>query len=102
MNQNDYTNALHHFEKSSTYNNEYGLLFFAIFNFTGLGLDKRDVKKALDYYNLAATEWQNRVAQYLLGMLYFDGDENIPEDYITAKKWLTLAADNGWIVLWLF
>ncbi|KAG2210067.1 hypothetical protein INT47_003503 [Mucor saturninus] len=97
MNQNDYTNALHHFEKASTYNNEYGLLFFAIFNFTGLGLEKRDVKKALIYYNLAATEWQNRVAKNLLGMLYFDGDENIPEDYITAKKWLTLAADNGWI-----
>lgn len=95
MNQNDYLNALRHFEKASTYNNEYGQLFFAIFNFSGLGLEKRDIKKALDYYTIVATEWRNMTAQCLLGMVYFEGDEQTQEDYTRAKKWLTLAADNG-------
>lgn len=49
----------------------------------------RDIKQAIYWYKIAA-ENGHWVAQLRLGTLYMNSDE-IPHDYIKAKKWLLLA-----------
>lgn len=97
INKNDLRKALYHFEKAHNYDNEYATIFVALFNFVGFGTDKRDPNKSLTLLKKAATEWNNRVAQYFMGAMYFEGDENFDQDHETAIKWITLSANNGWI-----
>lgn len=43
-----------------------------------------------------ALEWNNPVAQYLIGAMYLNGDKSITPHEKQALKWLSLAADNNW------
>ncbi|KAI7895982.1 uncharacterized protein EV154DRAFT_300500 [Mucor mucedo] len=97
MNKSDFKNALKHFEKSATYNNEYGLLFFGIFLLLGFGLSKRDPAKALDTFKKVAHLFSNRVAHYLIGILYYEGDKDVPQNIQSAYHWILNAAKLGWI-----
>lgn len=96
MNQCDYKNAVKHFEKSSTYCNEYGLVFLGIFHLMGFGLSKRDPQKALECFKKSADDFSNRVAQYLIGIIYFTGDTGVQQDSKSGYDWLLKAANNGW------
>lgn len=96
MNNGDHKNALKHFEKSSSYDNEYGMVFVAIFNLTGLGLEKRDPPKALTYLKKANLECQTVVAQYLIGIIYLQGDEGVEQNSDISSEFLLLAGINGW------
>ncbi|KAI9338030.1 hypothetical protein BD770DRAFT_448429 [Pilaira anomala] len=96
INKNNYRGALKYFEKASSYQNEYATLFLAILYFTGFGLNKRYPKKAITLFQKVASNWRNSIAQYLLGDIFFQGDEGVLPDPTTGLHWLTLAADNGW------
>ncbi|KAI7891991.1 uncharacterized protein EV154DRAFT_506552 [Mucor mucedo] len=96
MNNGNLTNALDQFEKASVYNNEYGLVFAAIFNLMGFGLAKSDARKAIGYFNRAASEYENNVAQYMMGMIYSEGEEGAEKNFKLTSTWLKKAANNGW------
>ncbi|KAG2210031.1 hypothetical protein INT47_003467 [Mucor saturninus] len=96
MNDEKYDEAFECFEKSSSYNNEYGLLFAGIFNFIAYGSVKRDPQKSLAYWSKASSLWNNCVAQYLLGCLYTSGDLHVDENFEEGFRWIKLAAKNGW------
>ncbi|KAG2210065.1 hypothetical protein INT47_003501 [Mucor saturninus] len=96
MNNGNLTNALDQFEKASVYNNEYGLVFAAIFNLMGFGLAKSDARKAIEYFNRAASEYENNVAQYMMGMIYSEGEEGAEKNFKLTSTWLRKAANNGW------
>lgn len=98
MKKQDHQSALNHFEKSAAYDNKYGLVFSAIFNL----ISKRDLKKSLVYL-IKATKRNNRVAQYLLGMMYASPKYgSISFNSKILIQWLTLAANNGWTDALLF
>lgn len=96
MNNGDLTNALHHFEKATVYDNEHGLIFAAIFNLMGFGMIGRNPIKAFNYFTRAALEYQNNIAQYMIGMIYSEGDDGVDKSFKLTLVWLTLAANNGW------
>ncbi|KAI7891992.1 uncharacterized protein EV154DRAFT_206422 [Mucor mucedo] len=96
MNNEKYDEALKCFEKASSYDNEYGLLFVGIFNFIAYGSVKRDPQKSLAYWTKASSLWNNCVAQYLLGCLYMSGDLHVDENVKEGFRWMKLAAKNGW------
>lgn len=96
INKNNYQTALKYFEKASNYHNEYASLFVAVFYFTGFGLLKRDSRKAFELLKKVASDWDNCVAQYLLGLMYVEGDEYVPKDEKTGIHWLLLSAKKGW------
>lgn len=97
LNKSNYRNALKYFQKSAIYDNEYATLFAAIIYFTGFGLTKRNPTKAMDLFKKVASNWSNRVAQYFVGTMYFEGDEGVPQDTESGFHWLSLAARNGWL-----
>lgn len=96
MNNKIYDEAVKCFEKSSSYDNEYGLLFAGIFYFITRGPVERDPRKSVTYWTKASSLWNNRVAQYLLGSLYSKGDKYIQQDFKKAVYWMTLASNQGW------
>ena len=51
------------------------------------------MEDAAEWYRLAA-EQGHRVAQFNLGVLYFNG-EGVPQDYMLAYMWFKFAAANG-------
>lgn len=61
-----------------------------------LGTSKRNPEKAFAYFRKAASLWQSPVAQYFIGMMYYEGDEGIVQNFDEAFQWLELAASNGW------
>ncbi|KAI9354473.1 hypothetical protein BD770DRAFT_412236 [Pilaira anomala] len=79
INKNDYRKALKHFEKGSSYDNEYVLLFSAIVHLIGFSSEECDLKKTMDLCKRVASDWKNPVTQYLIGCMYFEG-EGVPED----------------------
>ncbi|KAI9263959.1 hypothetical protein EDC94DRAFT_670413 [Helicostylum pulchrum] len=96
INKNNYKKALEYFEKSSRYENEYGSLFAAVFHFAGFGLTERNPSKALELFKVIASAWNNHVAQYLIGAMYFEGDRGVTMDEEAGARWSLLAANNGW------
>ncbi|KAI9263958.1 hypothetical protein EDC94DRAFT_606616 [Helicostylum pulchrum] len=95
-NKNNYKKALEYFEKSSRYDNEYGSLFAAVLHYAGFGLTERNPSRALELFKVIASTWNNRVAQYLIGMMYFKGDRGVTMDKEAGTRWFLLAANNGW------
>lgn len=53
----------------------------------------RDIAKALYWWQKAAEGGDSR-SQYLLGIMYFNGD-HLSRDYVTAYAWLSLAIAGG-------
>lgn len=96
INKNNYSEALKHFEKGSNYGNQYALLFSAVIYFIGSGLRKREPAKTMNLCKKVATEWNNPVAQYLVGSMYFEGDEGVPKDIKAGVHWISLAAESAW------
>lgn len=43
-----------------------------------------------------ASDWKNSVAQYLIGSMYFDGDDGVPKDETSGIHCILLSAENGW------
>lgn len=68
----------------------------AVFHFAGFGLTKRNPSKALRLFKVIALTWNNRIAQYLIGVMYFEGDIGVSMDQGVALQWFLLAANNGW------
>ena len=56
-------------------------------------LDKKDYRQAIDMFELAGY-WANKVAQYNVGVLYFNGIGDIPPDRIRGTAWLGIAAEQ--------
>lgn len=50
----------------------------------------------MSIYKKVAAEWNNPVAQYLIGSIYLEGDEEIPKDKKAGARWISLAAEKGW------
>ncbi|KAG2237301.1 hypothetical protein INT48_009034, partial [Thamnidium elegans] len=96
INKGNYQEAQKCFEKGSNYDNEYASLFNALHYYTGFGFAKRDPSKALNLFKKIALEWNNPVAQYLIGVTYAEGDQGVPQNRKYAIKWLSLAAENNW------
>ncbi|GAA5795884.1 hypothetical protein HPULCUR_001246 [Helicostylum pulchrum] len=96
INKNNYQGALYHFEKSSNYQNEYGMLFNAILQFTGFGSITRDPRKAMNIFKTIAYAYNNPVAMFFIGVMYLEGDEGVSSKGKAGIHWLTLAANEGW------
>ncbi|KAI9364659.1 hypothetical protein BD770DRAFT_406677 [Pilaira anomala] len=96
INKLNYHEALKHFEKGTSYDNEYAVLFSAIVHFLGSSNKQRDPVKAMNLCKRLASNWKNPVALFLLGSLYYDGDDGVPEDETSGVHWISLAAENGW------
>ncbi|KAI9355869.1 hypothetical protein BD770DRAFT_444534 [Pilaira anomala] len=96
INKNNYSSALKYFEKASNYKNEYALLFLSILNFTGFGLKKRNLAKAIELLKNVASNWNNPVAEYILADIYCEGDEGISPNFAYGIHWLKLSGDKGW------
>lgn len=65
----------------------------------GFGMVKRDTRKAFKFFKKAAIDWRNRVAQYMLGVMYCEGVEGAQDDENNAplgSKCLVLAVQSGW------
>ncbi|GAA5815561.1 hypothetical protein MFLAVUS_009073 [Mucor flavus] len=96
INRGNYQEAQKCFEKGSNYDNEYASLFNALHYYTGFGFAKRDPSKALNLFKKISLEWNNPIAQYLIGAMYLHGDQGITSHEKYASKWLSLAAENNW------
>ncbi|GAA5798514.1 hypothetical protein HPULCUR_003918 [Helicostylum pulchrum] len=96
INKGNYQEAQKYFEKGSNYDNEYASLFNALHYYTGFGFAKRDPSKAMNLFKKIALEWNNPVAQYLVGIMYTEGDQGICRHEKKGAKWLFLAAENNW------
>ncbi len=54
----------------------------------------RDSGEAIAWYRKAALQrWS--AAQYMLGLIYAVGQEDVPQDYVQAHLWFDLAAAQG-------
>lgn len=89
----DYKEAAHWYEKASAQGNAKAQLNLGILYDQGLGM-KKDIIKAAEYYRKAA-EHGIRDAQYNLGIIYFNGEGGIAQDYTESYAWLSLAAEQG-------
>lgn len=67
----------------------------ASFYYYGFNNNKRDTKKALNYYTKAIRTWENPLAQFMVGMMYIEG-EFLKKDEKNGTKWIILAANRGW------
>ncbi len=56
-------------------------------------LARKDYRQAIDMFELAGF-WANKVAQYNVGVLYFNGIGNIPPDRVRGTAWLGIAAEQ--------
>lgn len=56
-------------------------------------LAKKDYRQAIDMFELSGF-WANKVAQYNVGVLYFNGIGNIAPDRIRGTAWLGIAAEQ--------
>jgi TPR repeat protein len=70
----NYIKALKRFEAASSLNNEFVLVFAASIHFMGFKYVTRNLSKALDLYQKAVEKRDNPVAQYMLAMVYPDGN----------------------------
>jgi len=89
----DYVEAAHWYEKAAAQGNAKAQLNLGILYDQGLGM-KKDIMKAAEYYRQAA-ERGIRDAQYNLGIIYFNGEGGIAQDYQESYAWLSLAAEQG-------
>lgn len=85
-----------HFEQASYYNHEYAFLFMAIIHFSGFGLPKRDPQKAITLFKKVAVTWNNPVAQYMLGCMYTEGDQDVDTNIKYGLSWFRVAANQDW------
>lgn len=97
INKDNYKEALKYFEKGSNYDNEYASLFTAIIYLTGFDLPKRNPVKAMNLLKEISLQWKNPVAQYLIAVMYDDGDDGVTENAETGMEWFLLSAKNGWL-----
>lgn len=95
MNKFDYITALSHFEESAQTGNEYGQLFAGLLHAIGLGDTEQNRVKSFVYFQQAATQWNNPVAQYAMGMQYLTG-LGIQQNTQFGLNALTIAAESGW------
>lgn len=50
----------------------------------------------MNLFKKIALQWNNPVAQNLIGAMYMNGDQGITSHERYALKWLLLAAENSW------
>ena len=55
---------------------------------------KKDTKQGLLWLNKSAIQ-NNPIASYILGILYYHGDTNVPRDSVQAYYWMDKAAQTG-------
>jgi TPR repeat protein len=56
---------------------------------------KPDPERALEMFQVAATNFGDPEAQYRLARMYIDGVGGVAKDNMRAARWLSLAADKG-------
>jgi hypothetical protein len=56
---------------------------------------KPDPERALEMFQVAATDFGDPEAQYQLGRMYLEGAAGLIKDNIRAARWLALAAEKG-------
>jgi len=56
-------------------------------------LQNRNYRAALEMFELAGF-WANKIAQYNVGIMYFNGIGNLPVDKIRGVAWLGIAAEQ--------
>lgn len=59
-------------------------------------MNKRNTIQSIEFFALLATKGRLPVAQFMLGIIYFEGDEGVKQDLNAGLAWLKLAARNGW------
>lgn len=83
--------AIKHFEKAGLYGHLSGYSILGTIYKNGLGGIKRDIKKAIEYYEMGAEDEIGDCA-FILGRLYRDGAIGLLPDYDLAYKWIREAA----------
>lgn len=71
-------------------------MFAGVIYFTGFGLPKRDPMKAVLLFKQAAGLYNNPVAHYLAGIIYFEGDIGVTQICLYGFHWMMVAAESGW------
>ena len=68
-----------------------------LYNLSGIpGSDiKPDPERALEMFQVAATDFGDPEAQYQLGRMYLEGAAGLVKDNMRAARWLALAAEKG-------
>jgi tetratricopeptide (TPR) repeat protein len=83
--------AIKNFEKAGLYGHPSGYRMIGDIYMDGLGGIQRDIKKAIEYYEIGAEDEIGDCA-FILGILYRDGTEGLSPDYELAYKWIRKAA----------
>lgn len=83
--------AIKLYEKAGLYNHPSGYKTLGDIYKDGLGGVQRDIKKAVEYYEMGAEDGIGDCA-FLLGILYKDGTDGLIPDYNLAYKWIREAA----------
>lgn len=97
MNKNNYKKALQHFEKGANYDNQFATLFSAILHLSGYKLSKRNPRKAMEYFKTLASKWNNRVAEFFMGVMYCEGDEGISINPVEGFRLILSSGNNSWV-----
>ena len=82
--------AIKHFEKAGLYSHLSGYAMLGTIYKDGLGGVQRDIKKAVEYYEMGAEDGIGECA-FALGILYRDGTDGLSRDYDLAYKWIRKA-----------
>ena len=56
-------------------------------------LRKKDYRAAIHMYEMASL-YANKVAQYNVGVLYYNGIGDVPPDHVRGTAWLGIAAEQ--------
>jgi len=59
------------------------------------GAVKADPERALEMFQVAATDFGDPEAQYRLARMYLEGQAGLAKDNMRAARWLALAAEKG-------
>jgi tetratricopeptide (TPR) repeat protein len=86
--------AVNLYEKAGLYGHLSGYSMLGTIYKNGLGGIKRDIKKAIEYYEMGAEDEIGDCA-FILGRLYRDGVDGLLPDYDLAYKWIREAALLG-------
>lgn len=88
----DYTQAIHWYQKSANQGNRYSQNNLGLMYKTGQGV-RQDYAKAFDLFKKAANQ-DSPDSQFNLGIMYYKG-EGVLQNKATAKEFFGKACDNG-------
>ena len=67
-----------------------------LYSLSGIpGAIKADPERALEMFQVAATDFGDPEAQYRLARMYLEGQAGLAKDNMRAARWLSLAAEKG-------